>query len=63
MGSEPLYHDLPGLALRPLGGLETTQLLHLLWQGERALDEWNEPQPVGITLDGRRSLDPRLVLR
>jgi hypothetical protein len=30
----------PGLALRPLSGLETTQLLHLLWQGDRALDEW-----------------------
>lgn len=30
----------PGLTLRPLTGLETTQLLHLLWQGDRALGEW-----------------------
>lgn len=30
----------PGLSLRPLSGLEATQLLHLLWQGDRALDEW-----------------------
>jgi hypothetical protein len=30
----------PGLSAEPCSGLEVAQLLHLLWRGERALDEW-----------------------